>query len=82
MDSLIRAIEKELANPKHSHRVHGRRWTYNAGCRGPLCRKANRDYGRERHTSEAPRGPYAARDRDALMDAYIERLNQPQEQSA
>lgn len=80
--TLQRAIEKELANPKHSGRVHGRRGTYTLGCRGPLCRKANRDYGRARLNSLTPLGPYEAPDRDAIMAEYIARINETLPESA
>lgn len=45
-DILI-AVRKELLDPAWSHRTHGSRKTYVVGCRGPLCTKAQRDYGRQ-----------------------------------
>lgn len=80
--TLQRAIEKELANPKHLSRVHGRRGTYTLGCRGPLCRKANRDYSRQWKTTLTSRGSYEAPDRDAIMAEYIARINESLLESA
>lgn len=41
----------ELLNPEFSNRTHNNRRTYDAGCKGPLCRKALREYARRRSTS-------------------------------
>jgi hypothetical protein len=37
----------ELANKQFVGKIHGRRSTRNAGCTGPLCKKALRDHGRQ-----------------------------------
>lgn len=42
-------ILDELCEEKFISRTHGVRSTYAQGCRGPLCRKSERDRGRERH---------------------------------
>lgn len=38
----------ELLNSQYSGRTHHNRRTYDAGCRGPLCCKSVREYGRRR----------------------------------
>lgn len=40
-------VLEEINDPGYLNRVHGRPATYNAGCRGPLCRKMNRDRARQ-----------------------------------
>lgn len=82
LDTLRRAIELELANPAHISRTHGRRWTYNKGCRGPLCRRANREYMRSWLNSSNPVGPSEAHDREALMLEYLARIEEAQSKSA
>lgn len=44
---ILVAANNELLDPAWSHRKHGSRKTYVVGCRGPLCTKAQRDYGRQ-----------------------------------
>lgn len=44
---ILVAVRKELLDPDWAHRTHGSRKTYVVGCRGPLCTKAQRDYGRQ-----------------------------------
>lgn len=47
-ETLLRLqVQAELNDPKYLGREHRDNKTYVAGCRGPLCRKASRDYGRE-----------------------------------
>lgn len=43
LTTLADAIITELSNSRLANRTHGLRTTYDSGCRGPLCRKANRD---------------------------------------
>ena len=43
-------VVHELADRKFRGRSHHNRKTYEHGCLGPLCRKANRDYMRRRTT--------------------------------
>lgn len=50
-EELLAAVEAELADPDYTGRDHHDLHTYNEGCRGPLCRKRSRDYGRERYRS-------------------------------
>lgn len=44
---VVELVKSELADPGYSGRTHGRRATRNAGCTGPLCKKALRDEMRE-----------------------------------
>lgn len=48
-EEVLAAVELELADPKYSDMTHHQLHTYNEGCQGPLCRKRQRDYGRERY---------------------------------
>jgi hypothetical protein len=82
LETLRRAIELELANPAHASRTHGRRYTYRAGCHGPLCRRANREYMRRWINSANPVGPSEAHDREALMLEYLARIEEASAQSA
>lgn len=41
--TLADEIIAELSDPKFITRTHGSRGTHNDGCKGPMCRKANRD---------------------------------------
>jgi hypothetical protein len=47
------AVLEELNDPVHAGKTHYRKATYAAGCRGPLCRKAERDAGRMRTKQKA-----------------------------
>ena len=46
-------IIQEINDPKYKSRQHYSRATYAEGCHGPLCRKAERDRGRERNEKRA-----------------------------
>jgi hypothetical protein len=69
----------ELIDKVFDGRTHATRATYAKGCRGPLCRKAERDRGRERHAArqakkgmEVTRLPATeAQARDELLDQII-----------
>lgn len=52
-DSLPDEIRDELRDPEFGLRQHYSRATYALGCRGPLCRKAERDRGRNRNEMKA-----------------------------
>lgn len=61
-DSLPDDVRAELEDPRFSGRTHGIRGTYakcykdgGKGCRGPLCRKAERDAGHERYAARQAR---------------------------
>lgn len=36
-------VFRELIDPRYENRTHGKKATGSVGCRGPLCRKAERD---------------------------------------
>ena len=44
LPELWREVCEELLVPMWRRRSHLHRKTYESGCRGPLCRKANRDF--------------------------------------
>jgi hypothetical protein len=54
-DKLPEDVREELTDPRFTGRTHGKRGTYarasdgGKGCRGPLCRKAERDEGHTRY---------------------------------
>lgn len=50
---LYRAVGEETLDPEYVTRTHGLIGTYMHGCRGPLCRKANRDYRREQYAKRS-----------------------------
>jgi hypothetical protein len=72
-------IVTELQDPKFATRTHYSRATYADGCRGPLCRKSEKDRGRKRNEAKAAAAgrPYnpsvdeEANARDALLDMVI-----------
>ena len=75
-DSLKDVVE-ELDDPRFANRQHGSRATAALGCRGTLCRKAERDRSRRRNEQRAIRsgrqfvGGVREYDRDDLLDAII-----------
>jgi hypothetical protein len=81
-------ILEELQDAEFASRQHYSRATYAEGCHGPLCRKAERDRGRERNEKRAAakgriyRPNENTRDakRDGLLLFVIEwHLNHPEE---
>lgn len=67
----------ELHDPEYQGRSHATRSTYAKGCRGPLCRKSERDRGRERHASrQAEKGKKVTRLPATEAQARDEFLNQ------
>lgn len=52
-DQLPDDVRAELEDERYKTRVHYSRATYAEGCRGPLCRKAERDRGRRRNEVRA-----------------------------
>lgn len=52
LEQLWYEVVKELTDPEYRNRTHGSRRTCEAGCNGPLCRKAVRDHGRRRQQSQ------------------------------
>ena len=69
----------ELADKIYDGRTHATRACYAKGCRGPLCRKSERDRGRERHAArQAEKGkevtrlpPTEAQERDEFLNQVI-----------
>lgn len=46
------AVDAELRDPDYLNREHGNIGTYTDGCRGPLCKKKSRDYGRAQYRAK------------------------------
>lgn len=73
VDQLFQEVLAEIET--YPGRTHGKRSTYTAGCHAPLCRKAQRDFYRDKNRrilSEAgykvtPRPPTAAQ----LFDSFL-----------
>lgn len=53
LEELWNSLLAEIADPVYSGRTHQNRRTHDAGCRGPLCRKAVREHARRRNRTEA-----------------------------
>jgi hypothetical protein len=71
-------ILEELTDPKHIQRLHGKRGCYTAGCRGPLCKRADRLFNRQRYEEQRkaagkPYNPSELRldDRDDELDSAL-----------
>jgi len=58
----------EFLDDDYAGRTHGHRRTYDAGCKGPACRKAARDHSRRRNKSEPSDETKAL---DALIEAWV-----------
>lgn len=65
--SLPDDVREELLDPRFENRTHGTRGTYakaadkGKGCRGPLCRKAERDQGANKYARRQARQGKVAR---------------------
>jgi hypothetical protein len=57
LDLLWFQLCMELADLNFMGRTHGNRRTYDAGCGGPMCMKATREYARRRSSAQ-PSGKY------------------------
>lgn len=71
----IERIRAELSHPEWQGKIHGQRKLYRRGCRGPLCMKDARDYGRRlmretKNYGDRTRATRAQRF-DALLMAYL-----------
>lgn len=64
---LWNELVKELLDAEYVGRRHENRRTYDAGCHGPMCRKAVREHGRRR-ASTKPNERYKTI--DAVLDFY------------
>ena len=70
----------ELNDREYIHRQHYSRATYADGCRGPMCKKAERDRGRRRQEQRAERAgrtyipvpQHRKMDREELLNAVFE----------
>jgi len=51
---LWQEVIEEVMEEEYSGRQHHNTGTYNQGCRGPLCRKANREHPRRNTTAPTP----------------------------
>lgn len=60
-------ICREVCDAEYANRTHGNRRTYDAGCKGPKCSKAQREHGRRR-TSTNPSEKYQYL--DPIIDAW------------
>lgn len=74
--NLIFEIHAEISDPDYLNYRHGTRHTRNKGCVGPLCRKALRDWQRDRLArSHAERGtiprPHARSKEMVRVDALL-----------
>lgn len=75
-DTLADVVE-ELNDARYANRQHGSRATAALRCRGPLCRKSERDRSRRRNELRATRAGrefaegYREYDRDDFLDAVI-----------
>lgn len=77
-DNLADDVLAELKDPDYIGRTHYKKATYAVGCRGPLCKKRERDEARastERAAREAGRPyvprPTPAQERDDELNAVI-----------
>lgn len=71
---FLLACREELLAQEYLAYQHGRRATKALGCNGPMCKKANRDYGREvqRRMNDAQAERISmVRKFDAFLDAFI-----------
>jgi hypothetical protein len=75
--ALSADILAELLDAEHIMRVHGRRTCYTAGCRGPLCRRADRIENRRRYEEARRRAgkPFTPSDLRTVRDARDEELD-------
>lgn len=77
MRDLANAVYLELVNKILLGRPHGSRYTLGAGCQGPLCRRAERSWQREKYKRAQERKgktvkPYpATREYDEILDIII-----------
>jgi hypothetical protein len=75
--ALSADILAELLDSEHVLRVHGRRTCYTAGCRGPLCRRADRIENRRRYEESRRRAgkPFTPSDLRTVRDSRDEELD-------
>ena len=73
-------VDAELADPSVPAHHHGRPIGYNNGCKGPLCRKQQRD--RLRRKGSSPANPWADEYLEARLTAHRESLKEKKEKVA
>lgn len=73
-EKLLSEMNAEISDENFETRTHGRKSTYKAGCQGPLCKKAHRDYARIAYAKRTPTMTTARGARDTAVDDYIERF--------
>lgn len=84
-DELPEDVAEELADPRFTSRTHGTRGTYarasdgGKGCRGPLCKKAERDdaqakYARRRENEGKKAEPGKKDDQARARDELLTRI--------
>lgn len=66
-DQVGREVDQELNDPRFPKHHHGRPIGYNSGCRGPLCRKSQRDRIRNNYPAKKRRGPD-----NPMLEQYLE----------
>lgn len=72
-------VFRELIDPKYETMTHGKRHAANSGCRGPLCRKAERDDKREQREAHdrahgIERKRYKRSPEKIALDAELNRI--------
>jgi hypothetical protein len=77
LDDLPEDVLDEISDERYINRTHGRRATRAVGCNGPLCKKAERDRGRNRMREVRGLEPLddepdtKARERDVILNRCL-----------
>jgi len=75
MSELIQQVTDELCDDRYSGQSHYDKNTYANGCRGPLCRKAERDAAARRYAAHNPDRKARPRKPEAIArDAYLNQV--------
>lgn len=75
MSELAKAVADELADGEYVGQSHYDRNTYFNGCRGPLCRKAERDNAAKKYAEAHPhRKPRTRKPEVIARDAYLNQV--------
>lgn len=72
ISKVFEEVKLELNDPDFSTRQHGHTPTYTAGCRGPLCRRYERNRQRKVYLERHPDVRKTPRFKTQLLDAAIE----------
>jgi hypothetical protein len=73
LSELAQEVSDELADEKYITLSHYNRNTYAKGCRGPLCRKSERDLRRKQAAERNPsRKKYYKEPEAIARDAYLD----------